>query len=161
MQAHQGKTNKMKLSPHFSLHELIRSSTADRLGINNDTDDALIVQRLTKLCEEVLEPTRSQFGAIRPSSGFRCKKLNRAIGSKDTSQHVKGEAVDFEIAGYDNKTVAKWCRDNLEFDQLILEFYVPEIPNSGWIHISYADENRNEVLTINKTGVHLGILGEE
>jgi hypothetical protein len=51
--------------------------------------------------------------------------------------HPKADAVDFEITGVDNKELFDWIHDNLEFDQLILEFYKPGIPNSGWVHCSY------------------------
>ena len=141
----------MKLSPHFTLSEFTKSQTAERNGIDNTPDDAQI-ERMKILCENVLEPVRDFFGkSFSPSSGFRSEALCTKIGSKITSQHAKGEAVDFEIPGLDNKDVAVWMIDNLQFDQLILEYYVPGEPNSGWIHVSYKGEgNRNEVLTMTK-----------
>lgn len=151
----------MKLSKHFTLAELTRSPMADRLDIDNSKPSELVVDNLVTLCNMVLEPCRDKFGPIRPSSGYRCLKLNRAIGSKDSSQHVLGEAVDFEVAGVSNVELAKWIRDNVTFDQLILEFYDPEKgPNSGWCHVSYSRRNRNQVLTINKNGTFKGLLGE-
>ena len=127
----------MKLSENFKLHELTKSSTAARHGIDNTPNAAQIVH-LKLVAEKILEPVRANFHRpIYPSSGFRSLPLNRRIGSKDTSQHTKGEAVDFEIAGVDNKHLFDWIHDNLEFDQLILEFYKPGIPNSGWVHCSY------------------------
>ena len=60
-----------------------------------------------------------------------------AIGSSINSQHAKAEAVDFECVGVDNAEVADWVHKNLETDHLILEFYTPGEPNSGWIHASY------------------------
>ena len=78
-----------------------------------------------------------------PNSGFRCLDLNRAIGSSDKSQHVTGQAVDFEIPGVDNKDVALWVMDNCDFDQLILEFYKEGEPTSGWVHCSYVIERDN------------------
>ena len=64
------------------------------------------------------------------------------------SQHAKGQAADFEIFGIANADLAKYIINNLDFDQLILEFHNPEEPNSGWIHCSYknAEENRKQVL---------------
>lgn len=149
----------MKLSPHFSLSELTKSHTAVRLGINNEPGPEEI-ENLTRLTLSILEPVRREFGLpFTPSSGFRCLELNRAIGSKDTSQHIKGEAVDFEIPTVTNRIVAAWMQSHLKFDQLILEFHEPSDPSSGWIHVSLkARGNRSEVLTINSTGVHKGLL---
>ena len=91
---------------------------------------------------------------------YRCLALNRALKSKDSSQHVKGQAVDIEIAGIGNYDLAEWVMNNLDFDQLLLEFYYPGQPTSGWVHISYVSENqnRNQVLTINRNGVFTGLL---
>ena len=127
----------MRLSEHFKLHELTKSSTAARHGIDNTPNPAQI-ENLKLVCKNILEPVRANFHkSITPSSGFRSLELNRKIGSKDTSQHTKGEAVDFEIAGVDNKHLFDWIHNNLEFDQLILEFYKPEDPQSGWVHASW------------------------
>ena len=127
----------MRLSEHFSLSELTKSGTAIRKGIDN-TPSETEVENLVLLCNMVLEPVREHYGVpFAPSSGFRCLELNRAIGSADTSQHVLGKAVDFEIPGVDNKQVALWVKENCIFDQLILEFYREDEPTSGWIHGSY------------------------
>lgn len=141
----------MRLSDHFTLAEFTKSQTADRHGIDNSPDDAQI-ERMKILCENVLEPVRVHFDkSFSPSSGFRSEELCLKIGSKTTSQHAKGEAVDFEIPGLDNRELAEWIADNLEFDQLILEYYKPEDPNSGWVHVSFKGEgNRKEVLTMTK-----------
>ncbi len=107
---------------------------------------------------------RAHFGLpVTISSWYRCPALNKAIGGVDKpgkiSQHVLGEAVDFEIPGVPNAEVAAWIRDNLEFDQCILEFYKPGIPDSGWIHVSYREGAcRNTCLTINSTGTFEGLL---
>jgi len=141
----------MRLSDHFTLAEFTKSQTADRHDIDNTPDDAQ-TERLKILCENVLEPVREHFGkSFSPSSGFRSEELCVKIGSKTTSQHAKGEAVDFEIPGVDNKELAYWIVDNLDFDQLILEYYKPGVPDSGWVHVSFKGEgNRNEVLTMTK-----------
>ena len=148
----------MRLSPHFTLSELTKSHTALQRGIDNQPDESQI-ENLKRMAKNILEPVRVHFGKpFSPSSGFRCLELNNAIGSKPTSQHTKGEAVDFEVPGVPNHKVATWVRDNLEFDQLILEFYTPEKPNSGWVHVSLKEkENRNQALTINSTGVKIGL----
>jgi len=97
-----------------------------------------------------LEPARAHFDKpITVTSGYRSEALCEAIGSKKTSQHAKGQAVDFEIAGIPNIKIAYWLQNNVDFDQLILEFYNPDDPAGGWVHVSYneAGANRKQVLT--------------
>ena len=140
----------MKLSGHFSLAELTKSQTATRKGIDNQpTLDH--IENLTELCTQVLEPTRRNFGKpMVISSGYRSEELCEAIGSSKNSQHAKGEAADFEMFGLDNKELAKYIKNNLVFDQLILEFYNPDDPSSGWVHCSYSkEENRKQSLLYN------------
>jgi len=133
----------MQISDHFTLSELTKSSTAERLGIANEPG-SMEVENLIMVCDQILEPVRNHYGIpFAPNSGFRCLELNRAIGSSGNSQHVKGEAVDFEVPGISNKEVALWVMENCEFDQLILEFYKEDIPDSGWVHCSYTIENDN------------------
>ena len=137
-----------KISDHFSLKEMCRSQTAIRQGIDN-TPGSIEIECMVELARVILEPVRMQFGKpFAPSSGFRSASLNKAIGSKPSSQHCLGRAVDFEIGGIANDEVARWIKDNLEFDQLILEFYDGIDPNSGWIHVSYVspEYNRRESL---------------
>jgi hypothetical protein len=137
----------MQLSKHFKLSEMEKSMTATRLGIENKAGSGEI-KNLTDLCYEVLEPVRAKFDKpIYISSGYRSEALCEAIGSKKTSQHTKGEAVDFEIIGESNLAVALWLTNNTDFDQCILEYYTGE-QNSGWIHVSYKDgSNRKQILT--------------
>jgi hypothetical protein len=133
----------MQLSDHFTLSELTKSSTAERLGIANEPGSTE-VENLIMVCDQILEPVRNHYGiAFAPNSGFRCLELNRAIGSSDKSQHVTGQAVDFEVPGIDNKDVALWVVDNCQFDQLILEFYKEGEPSSGWVHCSYTIDGDN------------------
>lgn len=147
----------MNLSPHFTLAELTRSQLAVRRGIDN-TPPAPAIERLRLLCLHVLEPVRDRFGPFSPSSGYRSPSLNRLLGSKDNSQHCKGEAADFEIPGIANIEVARWIAAALDFDQLILEFYSETDPAAGWVHCSYkAVGNRKEILTIGKTGSRFGL----
>lgn len=134
----------MQLSDNFTLSELTKSSTAARHGIDN-TPNAAQIENLKLVCEKILEPVRANFHRpIKPSSGFRSLALNRRIGSKDTSQHTKSEAVDFEVPGVDNFALHNWIKKNLDFDQNILEFYKDGDPASGWCHVSYRRTgNRN------------------
>jgi zinc D-Ala-D-Ala carboxypeptidase len=140
----------MKLSGHFSLAELTKSQTATRKGIDNKPTLEHI-ENLTELCVQILEPTRRNFGKpMVISSGYRSEELCEAIGSSKNSQHAKGEAADFEMFGVDNKQLAKYIKNNLVFDQLILEFYNPDDPSSGWVHCSYSkEENRKQSLLYN------------
>ena len=124
-----------------------RSQTAQRMGIKNKAGSGEI-KNLTDLCYNVLEPCRAKFDKpIRISSGYRSEELCVAIGSKKTSQHALGMAVDMEIPSESNLKVALWLQNNVDFDQLILEYYTGEA-NSGWIHVSFHEgNNRKQVLT--------------
>jgi hypothetical protein len=132
----------MNLSANFTLKELIKSDTATRLGLDN-TPDEQALENLKTLCEMVLQPVREHFGkSVTVNSGYRSPELNSspAVGGSKTSDHCKGQAVDFEIDGLSKPDVAQWIMDNLTYSQLILEFYVQGEPNSGWIHCSYNPE---------------------
>ena len=133
----------MKLSNNFSLKELTASQTAERKGIDN-TPSPTHQENLKSLCTHVLQPVRDHFGhVVSVSSGYRSPELCTAIGSKITSQHAKGEAADFEIFGVSNKELADWIHYNLNYDQLILEYWKGEDdPNSGWVHCSYSENQK-------------------
>jgi zinc D-Ala-D-Ala carboxypeptidase len=138
-----------QLSKHFTLEEMTKSMTATRKGINNIPGPGEI-KSLGDLCYEVLEPLRAHFDLpVTITSGYRSEALCEAIGSKKTSQHAKGQAVDLEIPSVPNIKVAYWLQNNVDFDQLIMEFYDKEDPAGGWIHISYheSDSNRKQILT--------------
>ena len=126
----------MQLTRNFSLQELTKSDTAIRKGIDNEPN-ADQIDKLKMLCENVLQPVRDQFGRVKVTSGYRSPELCVAIGSSINSQHAKAEAVDFEVLGVDNAEVADWVKMNCNTDQLILEYYTPGEPNSGWIHASW------------------------
>ena len=128
----------MNLSRNFTLQELIKSDTAIRLDINNNPNSGQI-EKLKDLCENILQPVRDHFGRVKVTSGFRSVELCTAIGSSARSQHAKAEAADFECVGVDNAELADWIHRELPYDQLILEFYTPGEPNSGWIHCSYTE----------------------
>jgi len=137
----------MRLSKNFTLQEFTKSQTAERRGIDN-TPGTVHLERAKALFENVVQKVRDNFGVTVINSGYRGADLNAAIGGSNKSQHCRGEAVDIECPGTANYDVAKWIEDNCEFDQLILEFYKPGIPDSGWVHVSYKSEgNRKSVLT--------------
>ncbi len=122
------------LSEHFSLDEFTRSATAVRLGICNEPGiDA--VSNLQCLCQEVLEPLREHAGVpVVISSGYRCRRLNKAVGGAANSQHCTGEAADIHLP--DIKTGHEWfgfIAKHLVFDQLIWEYAC----GVAWIHVSY------------------------
>ena len=140
----------MKLTANITLDELTKSQTAERKGINNNPSPQQI-ENLKALAVNILQPIRSHFDKpLIISSGFRCAQLCIEIGSKITSQQVADDdcaAADFEIPGVDNRELAIWIKNELEFDQLILEFYRDNEPTSGWIHCSYStNHNRNQSL---------------
>jgi zinc D-Ala-D-Ala carboxypeptidase len=140
----------MKLSANFSLAEMIKSSTAIRKGIDN-TPDEVVTANLQALVDNVLQVVRDKFGSVKVTSGYRSPLLNSSIGGSKTSQHCYGFAADFEVTGLDNKELAIWIRDNLQFTQLILEFYIEGDPNSGWVHCAYdAKDLKAQVLTATK-----------
>ena len=135
----------MKLTENFSLNELTKSQTAERKGIDN-TPSAEHQDNLKSLCEMILQPIRDHFGqVVSVSSGYRSPELCVAIGSSTQSQHAKGQASDFEIFGVSNKELADWIDENLDYDQLILEYWKGEDePNSGWVHCSYTNGNNRK-----------------
>ena len=135
------------LSKNFGYQEMIKSSTADRLGISNDASREHVIN-LTNLCNFILQPVREEFGVIRINSGYRSPALNKAVGGSATSQHCNGQAADFESTRISNPNLAKWIVKHLEFDQLILEFYDGVDPNSGWIHCSYKSPTDNRKQTL-------------
>jgi hypothetical protein len=131
----------MNLSANFSVKELTRSDTAIRLGIDNSPGPEEL-ENLKLLCEKVLQPVRDHFGkSVTVNSGFRNAATNVATGGSKTSDHVKGQACDIEIDGVPNAELAQWIMDNLDYTQLILEFYTQGQPNSGWVHVSYDPDN--------------------
>jgi len=138
----------MKLTENFSLNELTKSQTAERKGIDN-TPSTEHQENLKSLCEMILQPIRDHFGqVVSVSSGYRSQDLCVAIGSSTQSQHAKGQASDFEIFGVSNKELADWIDENLDYDQLILEYWKGEDePNSGWVHCSFNTQgNRKQYL---------------
>jgi len=138
----------MNLSANFSLKELTKSDTATRLGIDN-TPNQETIDNLKMLCQKVLQPVREHFGkSVTVNSGYRSPESNAAVGGSKTSDHCRGYAADIEISGVPNAELAQWIMDNLDYTQLILEFYTQGIPDSGWVHVSYdANHLKKQELT--------------
>lgn len=138
----------MELSPHFKLFELCKTNVRD---IDNVPNSIEVIENLKIICCRILEPVRDHYNIpFSPSSGYRSLEVNKAIGGTRFSQHLTGQAADFEIPGISNYDLAKWISINLIYDQLILENYISGIPNSGWVHCSIVKgQNRMQCLTIN------------
>jgi hypothetical protein len=131
------------ISKHISFDEATVSNTATRFGIeNNPSDIQLACMKL--VAEKCFEPLRTWYNKpIKVNSFFRCESLNAKVGGSKTSQHVKGEAIDLSGGNKEeNKKLFDWCKENLEFDQLINEY------DFTWVHISYTIKNRKQILAI-------------
>jgi|TARA_E500000318_G_C3517098_1_gene194812 zinc D-Ala-D-Ala carboxypeptidase len=139
-----------KLSNNFSIREFTKSQTAKRKNIDNSIQDEKIFQSLIKLCQNIAQPIREHYKIpFSPNSGYRCPALNKAIGGSATSQHCLGQAVDIEIPTVDNMNLFNFVKENLDYDQIILEYYDGVNPSSGWVHISYvsSEDNRKIAMT--------------
>jgi zinc D-Ala-D-Ala carboxypeptidase len=151
-------TQQTTLSTNFSLSELTRTSSK----LSNAPTSPIIISNLRALCLNVLEPIRKHFNkSITIHSGYRSPAVNNSIGGSKTSQHMSGEAVDFHISGYSVFEIAEWISTKeIDYDQLILENFVPGIPTSGWVHCSHSKKNRFQNLTKFKGSkiYHHGIL---
>jgi hypothetical protein len=137
-----------QLTKNFSLAEMVKSETALRHGMeNNPGPDEL--NNLLNLCANVLQPIRDHYQkGVKVNSGYRSPDVNAKVGGSRTSDHTRGMAADIEIPGVANADLASYIRDNLQFTQLILEFYTPGVPDSGWVHVSYDGKDlKKQVLT--------------
>lgn len=130
---------------YFTMEELCKSSKADSLKISNVAGKAEEVN-LTALVNNVLDPLRGWYGKpIKVTSGYRNPVVNKAVGGKETSQHLKGEAADINTGSFsENKKIFEYIQKNLPFDQLIDE------SNFSWVHVSYKANgaNRKQVLSL-------------
>jgi hypothetical protein len=140
----------MNLTPHFTLEELTASETAERNGWDNSPNDAELAN-LTRLAD-FLEQVKVVLDGkpIMISSGLRTKKVNDAVGSKDSSQHRTGCAADFRVPGMTpDDVVRKIMASGISFDQVIREF-------DRWTHISIPNSDdtspRKQALIIDKAG---------
>jgi len=137
-----------KISKHVSYKEGVRSTTALRLGLNNNPSDDHL-ENMKLLSEKVFEPLRTFVnGPIRINSFYRGPELNKAIGGSKKSQHCKGQAMDIDdtYGHMSNATMFNWIRKTLSYDQMIWEFGTDNNPD--WVHVSYVskEKNRNRCL---------------
>jgi hypothetical protein len=140
----------VKLSEHFTLEEMTRSQTASRHGIINKPNDMQLENLKTLAKGMELVRTKLDSLPIIVSSGFRCEALNDMLGSKRTSQHIRGLACDFTCDRYAHVTrvFEVIAESSIPFDQLILEY-------DAWVHISFPEEGtepRRQVLVIDREG---------
>ena len=143
----------MNLTANFTLSEMVKSDTALRHDMDNTPGETEIAN-LKTLCEKVLQPVRDYFKTgVKVNSGYRHPEVNAKVGGSKTSDHCRGQAADIEIPGIPNADLAVWIMENLEYTQLILEFYTPGVPDSGWVHVSYDPANlKKQNLTATKQG---------
>ena len=122
------------LSGHLMLSEMLASSTADRLGIDNSPSPE-IVAALENWAVTFFEPIRAQFGPCRISSGYRCPPLNKAVGGVPDDAHEQGCGGDIEPldSKYTPRDIVKWVieQSGLPFDQCIHEHVGP----ADWCHL--------------------------
>ena len=145
----------MKLSEHFDLAEFTASDTAVRFGIDNSLPDELLPAALETA--QMLERIRSMLGhPVVVSSGYRCRELNDAIGSKATSDHIRAMAADIKCPEFGSahqlaKALAPHIVE-LGIGQLIYEF-------GSWVHVSTKIPAKavNRVITIDRKGVRFGV----
>lgn len=140
----------MQITKNFWWAEMVKSQYASRHKIYNEPPPEQRAN-LELLAKDFLQPLRDELKkGIVITSGYRCKKLNTAIGGAKNSQHMRGEAVDIECFSMSTVQLFDTVKNSgLEFDQLILEFYKPGLENSGWVHASYKKTgNRNQAFSI-------------
>jgi uncharacterized protein YcbK (DUF882 family) len=121
----------------------------------DNTPEEAEIENLKRLCEKVLQPVREHFKTgVKVNSGFRHPDVNAKVGGSKTSDHCKGQAADIEIPGIPNADLAKWITENLDFTQVILEFYTQGVPDSGWVHVSYDPQNlkKQSLTAVKKDG---------
>ena len=138
------------MTPHFTLDELTASETAERNGWDNTPNEQELanLQRLAEFLEDVKEALGGK--PIMVSSGYRGKQVNDAVGSKDSSQHRVGCAVDFRVPGLTpDQVVRAIIASGLPYDQVIREF-------DRWTHVSVPNTPeaapRKQALIIDKAG---------
>lgn len=152
------------MAKYFTYSEFTRSSTADRLGIDNTPKEEYIQDNIIELMR-VLDGVREAWtkkckencwgsAAIIVNNGYRCNELNEAINGSKTSAHSIGAAADIEPKNQRNKEFLRFLEqylldNHIPFDQLINEYPVNGVPS--WIHIGLKNregKQRRMVFTI-------------
>jgi len=147
--------NNFFISKHFTFYELTKTSNAKLIDINR-LEGLKVKDKLELVCLKLLEPLRGIFHyPVIIHSGFRCKAVNDLVRGNPNSQHLRGEAVDFHIKGFDDddgyEKVLKWCKSNIEYGQLIDESRTMANVTVRWIHLSLPDiKHYKQALRYNK-----------
>lgn len=132
----------MKTHKYFTFLEMIKSSTADKNNIDNNPTNPEIIDNINYTIER-LDEIREKYGKpIIITSGYRCQELNKKVGGKSNSFHLKGLAADLKYS------VELWTflTQHAKFDKLILE----TSKSAKWIHCQFSKENeRNQILSLN------------
>ena len=122
----------MKNGQYINVNEMLRSQTAEKLNIKNVPNDPIVIENLEHTIEQLDELRRLYDHPILITSGYRCPALNKAVGGKPNSQHVKGQAADLKW----DENLLQFIIDNYHYDQLIEE----TSKRTKWIHISFNKE---------------------
>ena len=148
----------MQLTQHFTLAELTKSSTAERLELDN-TPPPEVPPALTSTAE-MLERIRSTLGVpVTVTSGYRAWAVNKAVGGVTSSDHAQGRAADIVAPRYGTPLqIARALAplvDVLGIGQLIYERF----GSTSWVHVStrVPDKRVNRVITITSAGTQLGV----
>lgn len=135
---------------HFTLNELTKSATAKRLKIDN-TPTEKVLKNLVELIDKVLEPLREAYGKpIIVTSGYRCPKLNKAVGGSATSQHVLGQAADIRSVSdepKENKVIFDTAKRLIGEGKITVGQLIDEY-SFNWVHISTPGGHTNQILHI-------------
>lgn len=149
----------MQLSKNFTLAELVRSSTAQRLGIDN-TPTAEALQQLQRTAQ-MLESLRAHLGGkpVLINSGYRNRVVNAAVGGVTSSDHAQGMAADIRVPAYGTPyEVAKALAPHISalgIGQIIYE----SVGGAHWVHVStrIPAQAVNRVITVSGKQTLLGI----
>lgn len=135
--------NNTYLSPHFSLHEMVKSSMATRHRINNTPSDPTIIKNLKILCTQVLEPARKEYGhPLIITSGYRCPALNTMVGGAACSYHTMGKAADIALSTREQgKRLADALNKQTLTDLVLLETTKRAI----WLHVQWSEHPRHKI----------------
>jgi len=142
----------MRLSKNLPLKEFLYSNTSKRRNIPNEiTEEHLKNGKLW--AKHVFQPVRNHFGQpVFLSSGYRSKRLNKAVKGSRKSQHCRGEAGDLDndkVTSPTNRQIFYYIKNYINFDQLIWEFGDKESPD--WVHVSYSPTGKQRgVILISK-----------
>lgn len=127
---------------NFEPEEFFKSETACERNIKNYTEEPAIIANLNVVASKMQEIRNLLGFPVKINSGYRCLELNRAVGSKDTSQHVLGQACDFVCPEYGSPEQIVDCliKHGVEVDQCLME--------GTWVHISIVKSNRNQYASL-------------